>query len=165
MKETNEQKQLRNYVLGKIGDDDRSAIEERVMTDEVYFQTLTMVEENLIQDYVDENLDPADRTNFEKRFLISAENRRKVKFARALRKYVDETNAAPGNRRKPSFFDSLKAFLSSPVPATLGVLIILGVAVFFVWKSFSGSNDSEILIALNKVYKNDRPTEARITGF
>ena len=138
---------------------------ERVMTDEDYFQTLTMVEENLIQNYVDENLDPADRVKFEKRVLTSAKNRRKVKFARALRKYVDETNVAPKPKKKPSFFDSLKAFLSSPVPATFGVLIILGVAVFFIWKSFSGSNDSEILIALNKVYKNDRPTAARITGF
>ena len=104
MKETNEQKQLRKYALGKIGEgDERSAIEERIMTDDDYFQKLTMVEEDLIQEYVDENLAPADRANFEKCFLISAENRQKVKFARALRKYVDETKAAPeAKKSRPS---------------------------------------------------------------
>ena len=71
----------------------------------------------------------------------------------------------PKQRKRQSFFDSLKAFFSSPVPATLGVFIILGIAGFFIWKSFSASNDSEVLIALNKAYKTDRPTEARITGF
>jgi hypothetical protein len=51
LKETNEQEQLRKYVLGKIGaGDERSAVEERIMTDDVYFQKLTMVEEDLIQD-------------------------------------------------------------------------------------------------------------------
>ena len=165
MKKLNEQEKIKRYVLGEIGDEDRSAIEERIMTDEDYFHKLAMVEENLIQDYVDGNLAPADRANFEKCFLLSAENRQKVKFARALRKYVNETEPSREPQRKPSFFDSIKDFLSSPVPAAFGVLIILGFAGFFIWKSFSASTDSEILIALNKAYKNDRPTEARITGF
>ncbi|MGI9054207.1 MAG: CHAT domain-containing protein [Pyrinomonadaceae bacterium] len=158
-----EQEKIKRYILGEIGDQNRSAIEERIMTDEDYFQNLTMVEENLIQDYVDGNLAGADRANFEKRFLISAENRQKVKFARALRKYVDENKILPEPEKKSSFFASLKAFFSSPVPATLGVLIILGFAGFFIWKSFSGSTDSEILIALNKAYRAERPVESRIT--
>lgn len=164
MKETNEQEQLREYVLGKIGEgDERSAVEERLMTDDYYFQKLAMVEEDLIQDYVDENLAPADRASFEKCFLVSAENRQKVKFARALRKYVDETNPAPESQRKPTFFAALKAFFSSPVPATLAALIVLSMAGFFIWKSFTGSTNSEVLTALNKAYKNERPVESRIT--
>lgn len=165
MKEPNEQEQLRKYVLGEIGDEPRSLIEEHIMTDDDYFQKLAMIEEDLIQEYVDGNLEPADRVSFEKRFLHSAENRQKVKFARALRKYVSETGDLPEPKKKPSFFDSLKAFFTSPVPATFAVLIILGIGGFFIWKSFSSSNDSEILIALNKAYKDARPTESRITGF
>ncbi|CAN5694143.1 hypothetical protein BH20ACI4_BH20ACI4_25900 [soil metagenome] len=165
MNKPDEQEKIRSYILGEIGDADRSAIEERIMTDDDYFQKLTMVEEDLMQDYADENLAPADRANFEKCFLISAENRQKVKFARALRKHVNENKILAEPKKKTTFFASLKAFFSTPVPATLGVLIILGFAGFFIWKSFSGSTDSEVLIALNKAYKNDRPTEARITGF
>ena len=106
MKEADEQGKIRNYILGEIGDDDRAVIEERIMTDEDYSDNLAMVETNLIQDYVDGNLAPAERASFEKRFLRSAENRQKVRFARALRKYVDETELSPEPKRKPSFFAS-----------------------------------------------------------
>lgn len=165
MKETNEQEKLKSYILGTLSDEDRSAIEERIMTDDDYFQTLTVVEEDLIQEYADGNLDTAEREHFEKRILHSADNRQKVKFARALRKYVNENETLTEPKKTPSFIAALKAFFSKPVPATLAVLIILGIAGFFIWKNFSGSEDSEILLALNKAYKNDRPTEARITGF
>ena len=163
LKYLKEQEKLRSYILGEIGDEDRSAIEERIMTDDDYFQKLSMVEEDLIQEYVDENLLAAERANFEKCFLISNENRQKVKFARALRKYVNENENVTATQKKPNFFDSLKVFLSSPVPATLGVLIILGFAGFFIWKSFSASKDSEVLAALNKAYRAERPIESRIT--
>src|SRR5687768_7003412 len=122
------------------------------MTDDDYFQKLAMIEEDLIQDYVDGNLDAAESEKFEKRFLLSEENRQKVKFAHALRKYVNETGYSPEPNKKPNFLDSLKAFFSSPVPATLAVLIVLGVAGFFLWNRFSSSNNSEVLIALNKAY-------------
>ncbi len=163
LKEINEQEKIRKYILGEIGDEARMAIEESIMTDDDYFQKLTMVEENLIQDYVDENLTAAESAKFEKCVLISNENRQKVKFARALRKYVSENENATEPRKKPSFFESLKAFLSSPVPAALGVLIILGFAGFFIWKSFFVPKDSEVIAALNKAYRTERPVESRIT--
>lgn len=165
MKKTDEQEKLRDYILGTLGDEDRSAIEERIMTDDDYFQTLAIVEEDLVQEYADGNLTPAESASFEKSFLHSADNRQRVRFARALRKYVNETEDASDTRKKSSFFDTLKAFFLSPVPATLAFLTVAGVAGFFIWRSFSVSTDSEILIALNKIYQTDRPTEARITGF
>jgi tetratricopeptide (TPR) repeat protein len=165
LKLPDEQKKLREYILGETGDEERAAVEERLMTDDDYFQGLSMIEGDLIQNYVDGNLDAAERAKFEKRFLISEENRQKVKFARALRKYVNEAgHLQPESNKKPGFFSSLKAFFSSPVPAMLAVLIVLGIAGFFLWNRFS-SNNSEVLVALNNAYKNDRPTEARITGF
>lgn len=164
MKLPDEQKKLREYILDEIGDEERSQVEERLMTDDVYFQQLSMIEEDLIQNYVDGNLDAAESAKFEKRFLVSEENRQKVKFARALRKYVNETDYSPEPTKKPKFFDSLKAFFSMPVMASFAVLIVLGVAGFFVWQR-SSSNDSEVLIALNKAYRAERPLESRITEF
>lgn len=163
MKDLKEQAQLRSYILGDIGNEELPAMEERLMADEDYFQEFVMTEEVLIQDYVDETLSPAEREKFEKRFLTSEENKGKVKFARALRKYVDETADAPQTEKKPNFFSSLKAFFTAPVPIALTVLAIVGIIGFFVWKS--SNNSSEILVALNRAYKNDRPTKARITGF
>lgn len=164
MKLLDEQKKLREYILGEISDEERSVLEDRLMTDDDYFQELSMVEEDLIQNYVDDNLDPAEQAKFEQRFLISEENQQKIKFALALRKYVNETDYSPQPQKKPNFFDSLKAFFSLPVTAALAILMILGVAGFFIWQKTSSTNNSEVLIALNKAYQDERPIESRITG-
>lgn len=163
MEQLDEQSKLRKYILNDISDEERFAIEERLLTDDRFFEEVSMAEEYLIQDYADEKLTAGERERFEKHFLTSEENRQKVKFARALRKYIDESGDLPETEKKPNFFDSLKAFFSAPVTVGLAVLAIAAIAGFFVWKNASA--DSEVLIALNKFQKNNRPTEARITGF
>lgn len=163
MEELNEQSKLRKYILNDISDEARLAIEERLLTDDEYFEAVSMAEETLIQDYADGNLDGKERERFENCFLSSGENRQKVKFSRALRKYVNETESALETEKKPGFFSSLKAFFSAPVPAALAVLVISGIVGFFVWKNYS--KDSEVLVALNKAYKNERPIESRISDF
>ena len=158
-----EQAKLRKYLLNDANEDERAAIEERLLADDEFFEEVAAAEEELIQDYADRNLPADERGRFEKYFLNSEENRQKVNFARALRKYVDEQKPLPETEKKPSFFDSLKAFFSSPVPLALAVLLIVGVVGFLVWKSYSANSD--VLVALNKFQKDRRPTIARITGF
>lgn len=157
-----EYKILRAYILNEIGDEDRQTIEERLMTDEDFFREFSLVEEMVIQDYADGNLTTAQRGNFEKCFLISEENRQKVRFARALRKCIDETESADNSPEKSTFFDSLKAFFLSPVPAAITVLIILSIGGIWIWKS-SSSKRSESLLALNEAFRAERPFKARIT--
>src|SRR5215213_2837161 len=122
-----------------------------------------MAEENLIQDYADRNLDADERERFEKYFLSSEENREKVKFARAFRKHVNASKPALETETKPGFLASLKAFFSAPVPAAIAVLVIAGIVGFFVWRNYS--NQSEVLVTLNKAYKTERPVESRISDF
>lgn len=158
-----EHKKLRAYILSEIGEKERQEIEERLMTDEDFFRELSLVEETVIQEYADGQLTTAERAKFERCFLVSEENRQKLRFARALRKYVNETESPkPQPQKKPTFFDSLKTFFLSPVPVTLTVLIVLSVGGFWIWKSFSADR-SESLIALNEAYKTERPLESRIT--
>jgi len=163
LEQLDEQSKLRKYILNDISDQERSAIEERLLTDDEYFEEVSIAEENLIQDYADGNLDPEERESFENCFLSSEENRQKVQFARALRKYVNESRDLPNAEKKLNFFDSLKAFFLAPIPIAVAGLVIISIVSFLVWKNIS--NDSEVLIALNKSQKNSRPTEARITGF
>jgi CHAT domain-containing protein len=163
LRDLKEQARLRSYILGDIGDQELPAIEMRLMADEDYFQEFTMAEEDLIQDYINGNLNPPEREKFEKRFLVSEENIGKVRFARALQKAADEANDALPPETKPNFFDSLKAFFTAPLPVAVIILAIVGVAGFFVWQSYN--KQSEILLSLNKAYKDDRPTKGRITGF
>lgn len=163
MRDLKEQEILKSYILGNIADEELPAIEERLMADEEYFWELTMAEEDLIQEYVDEKLGSPERERFEKCFLISGEHRAKVKFARAMRKYVDEAKKTPQAPPKPGFLNSLKSFFLSPVPAACAILIVLGIVGLLVWKNLA--NRSEVSIALNKAYSAERPIDSRITDF
>jgi anti-sigma-K factor RskA len=89
--ETHETAEIRKYLLGNIqAEDERRKIEMRLMLDDDYFEEILMQEEELIQDYVDDQLNPDERQSFERHFFISEERRHKIEFARALRRYIDE---------------------------------------------------------------------------
>ncbi len=89
--ETHETAKIRKYLLGYIQvEDERRKIEQRLMLDNDYFEEILMQEEELIQDYVDGQLNADERRRFEKYFFISEERRQKIKFARALRRYINE---------------------------------------------------------------------------
>lgn len=91
MVETHEIGEIRKYLLGYIQvEDERRKIEERLMFDDDYFEKILMQEEELIQDYADGHLNTDERQRFEKYFFISEERGRKIKFARVLRRYIDE---------------------------------------------------------------------------
>ncbi len=163
MEQSDEQSKLRKYILNDIGSDERSEIEERLLADTEYFEEVLMAEDSLIQDYADKSLDAASREKFENHFLSSEENRQKVQFARALRKYVNENQTEPEAEKKPVFFDALKAFFAAPYGIGLAVLLIVAVVGFIIWKNVS--QPSEVLIALNRFQSKNRPTQARISGF
>lgn len=162
MSESGEQLKLRRYLLNELDEDERALIEERFFVDEEYFERLSMAEENLFQDYADGALDAGDRAKFEKYFLLSEENRQKVKFARALRDVVREEKKARDVKKKPSFFESLTAFLSVRSLAAVLILAVIAGGAFFVLNGSSG--DSEVLVALNKAFQSERPVESRISG-
>jgi CHAT domain-containing protein len=156
-----EKTELRKYLLGDMKEVE--AIEKRILTDKVYLQELEMVEEEIIQDFADEELSAHERTLFEKNFLITKERRNKLNFARNLRKYIDENPKLVVKPKKNRLIDSLMAFISTPFPVACAFLLIAGIVGYFAWNQFN--KNFEILVSLNKVYKNERPTEGRITGF
>src|SRR5436190_9490399 len=70
-------------------DADLSLVEERLMSDSTFYEELLILEDELIDQYVRGRLSESNQATFEKYFLLSPERRQKVRFARALSKYVD----------------------------------------------------------------------------
>jgi CHAT domain-containing protein len=161
MSQLDEKNELREYLLGNLKEVE--AIEKRILSDEVYFQQLEMAEDEIIQDFADEKLSAHEKIQFENTFLITKERRGKLNFAQNLRKYIDENAQLNYKPKKKGLLDSLLAFISTPIPVACAVLLIAGMSGYFVFNHFN--NRSEILFSLNKVYKNERPTEGRITDF
>ena len=82
--------QLTRYLLGELTEEEQEKIEERAFRDRRYLLEIEALECDLIDDYVRGALSEGQRRQFEERFLASAERRRKLQFARALKTVAGE---------------------------------------------------------------------------
>jgi len=89
-----EQESLRKYLLGNLQPGEIASLEERLLTDSVFYDELLMVEDELIDQYLSGEQSGAERESFEAHFALAPERRQKLRFARALKKYLNRTNEA-----------------------------------------------------------------------
>jgi hypothetical protein len=80
----NDQVRIREYLLGKLSDDEQEKIEERLMVEDDLFQELEILKLELVEDYREGGLSRKERESFEERFLASPEGRRVHAFATAI---------------------------------------------------------------------------------
>lgn len=72
-----------------------SQAEELLMAESNFYEELLIVEDELVDQYVRRQMSESDRADFENYFLKSLEHQQKLRFARALTRYV-EHSALPG---------------------------------------------------------------------
>jgi hypothetical protein len=75
---------LRQYLLGQVAGDQQEIIEKHLLTDDEFFEELEIAEDELIDDYLSNELSPDRRQRFEQFFLMAPERQDQLKFARAL---------------------------------------------------------------------------------
>ena len=97
-----EQQTIREYLLGQLPGEQQSDFEERLLTDDDVFQELEIVEDELVDEYLREELTPADRAGFESHFMAAPEHRDKLTFARAFRKSLKNKVGLPGQAPSPA---------------------------------------------------------------
>jgi len=170
---------LKQYLLGEpLAEERRHGIEERLLTDEEFCEQVEIAEDELIEQYLGEELSAAERTKFEQNFLNTTERRQKFSVARTLNRYATakavqlETDAVAhdttSTRRdsiKPAGWISFWSRRPVPVYAGLAAAIVLVIAGGLLWRSYSRNRDIERgLLALNEAFRQQRPGEARITN-
>jgi anti-sigma-K factor RskA len=135
--ELNNEKLIRQYLLGGLTEEQQVPIEDRAFADKDYLASITAVENDLIDEYVRQELSDAERERFEQRFLASAERRKRLEFAKALVTVISEEPATEKRVRAWSWRDSLYAFLSGLNPAArvafvaASILLVVGAAWLF----------------------------------
>jgi len=141
MKEANEEEfLLRRYLLDELGEGEQESVEERFITDRGFKERVLFVEDELVEDYLSGELSEAEEASFIRHFLSTPEQRRRVRIAGAIKKYMAaEVPAHPtepgGDVRTPGFIDS--EFRSRPfwrnrsvvVPASLALLLAVALGV------------------------------------
>jgi len=87
--------EARRYLLGRLSDDEGTAIERAYFADPERADAIAAAESDLVDAYVAGVLPPADRAAFEAHYLASPLHRDRVETARLLRREGVERRPAP----------------------------------------------------------------------
>ena len=99
VRSTIDELELRRYLLGTLTEEEEARQEERLLTEENYFERLILAEDDLIDDYVRGKLSAEHKERMEQRFFSSARRQERLQLARDLSKYTSARAAVPGRER------------------------------------------------------------------
>jgi hypothetical protein len=121
---------LRAYLLGRLAPETCESVERRLFSDdEVFWERLGLIEDELVDQYARGELDGDESARFERDFLVTDERRAKLELAVALKEYVDRR--ATGGRRAR---DWLRRPVSAPAWALAGAAALLLAVPAVVWR-------------------------------
>jgi len=82
--ETEQIETIRQYLLGRLPEEELEVVDKRLVTDPAFYEELLMVEDELIDDYIAQDLSSEERQSFENHFLMTPERQKKLRFSRAF---------------------------------------------------------------------------------
>jgi hypothetical protein len=125
---------LRRYLLGELAPDEELKVEERLISDDNYIEQLEVIEDELIDNYARDDLNPQEREKFKKHFLVTPERRSKLHLANLLFRRVGEeavvTAPPPGILER--FRRSLVTFPLKPALSAALAIIVIGGSLLIV---------------------------------
>ena len=128
-----DKQEMRSFLLGNLGADSRARLEESILSDPAVYEELLVVEEELIDQYLTNDLSPSERQQFETNFLTTAERQKNLHFGRLLRRYLnsqpvlvspDEIPVAVRQIKTPAPATKFLA-LSAAVVATIAIIALV----------------------------------------
>jgi len=107
-----DQTRIREYLLGRLSDDEEEKVEARLMVDDELFEELEISRGELLEEYCAGELSQTDRKSFEAGYLASPEGRKRHTFSRALERLPERPPAPVPARPRISFFDRIRAYFN-----------------------------------------------------
>jgi hypothetical protein len=86
---------LREFLLGKLADEDRERIEDLFLTDSPTRERVLALEQDLIEDYLEDSLSQGDKERFLSRYAQTDEQRRKLRITGAIKDWAVKEARAP----------------------------------------------------------------------
>jgi hypothetical protein len=132
----------RRFLLGQLSTEEQGRIEQLAFADPAVFEFLQAAENDLMDEFLYDELSPQEKTSFEKYVLTKPGRRRDLRIARALRQYLDQENqpsevvplTVNDSERKISFWQRLGlGAATGPLVAAAVVIVAIGVIVLIIW--------------------------------
>jgi hypothetical protein len=121
---------LREFLLGKVGEEECARIESLFLTDSQMREKILAVEQDLIEDYLEESLSTNDREKFVLRYEQTAAQQQQVRITKAIRSWAINQAAAPPVPVGLTVWNRLRAklqlnpVLAIPIAVTAMVAIV-----------------------------------------
>ena len=127
---------LREFLLGMLDDNTQERIETLFLTDPHTKEKLLVVEQDLMDDYLEDNLSPEDKDRFVSRYAQTDEQRRQIRITRtikdwALREAMSPQPAPTASSVWSRFWSRLRAKPLIVVP--IAVMIVIATVLAVVW--------------------------------
>ncbi len=158
---------IRAYLLGELAKAAQQAFEQRMMTDDDFYNQVLLAEDELVEEYVLGRLTGKEKESFEIGFLSTPEGREQLSLTSDLIRYASERPAGKQQpvvsrfqaaQRRRSFFNSYAGLLAAAV-----VILAVGLGI---WRILLYESDVDKgADALRIAYRDRRPGGARLTGF
>ena len=125
---------LRQFLLGRVDDEERVRIESLVITNAVTKERVCAAEEDLLEDYFEDTLSGLDRERFRTQYAYTTHLRRRLQITRDIRNWAvavqkrKGTSSGTQTSSWSSVFTSfrLKPMLVMPIAATVIAIVIVG---------------------------------------
>ncbi len=141
---------MRAYLLGTLEEDQRTQLEEGILSEPQIYEELLIAEEELIDQFLAGDLSKIETDQFEKHFLITADRQKKLRFGSMLQNYVNSHSST----LQPKPFTSVStapaplssfSFTSRPVMVFSAMLVALLGIVWVGWFAMKKSADQASL--------------------
>ncbi len=152
---------IRRYLLCALSDEQATrAIDETMLRDDDYAGKLELIEEDLIEDYLDGVLTDEEETGFEKRLRNSADLRQRMSLVTGLKQIAVRPEPVEIKESRPAASWWNRIFVLRFAVVFLGIALI-GVAV---WRlAFVSDNSQTALADLQQSVADERITLGRTT--
>jgi hypothetical protein len=168
---------MQSYLLGTLEADRRVKLEEILLSEPEVYEELLVVEEELIDQYLADELSDLERQQFESYFLITAERQKNLRFGKLLKRYVDshpqlasnkEASSAVGmvetSAPAKSSFNFSGSLANRPALAFFACLVALLGIIFLVWPAARNSEQGAQEPALSPLVVTLAPGSLRSEG-
>jgi CHAT domain-containing protein len=158
---------IRRYIFGETTEAETRDIEERMMTDDDFFSQVISLEDKFVEQYAEGYMPREVKERFEESFLSTPEGRDQVLITKELLQYAlkGQSSKSIGSviiRKLPAWSTALA---NSYLRVAALILILTGLS-FGLYRAFFYMSDADKGLAeLRRIYKDARPTEARLTEF
>ena len=132
-----DQETAREYLLGKLTDDQQRDFEQRVLGDDEFAEEFEVTKEELVDDYLANQLTDEESEWLRNHFLASPQGKQSLQFATTFHSYVSTNQTKPAKLSRLESVAALFNFRTGPVPAVgaLALVLIVFGGLWFLFRS------------------------------